>query len=120
LVQGGWVKPSGALRRAGDVGPPITDDICRLFGEHCAKVRQRNFLIGDVDLLIAATPHHHDLTVLARNRRHFQRIPDLRIISTAIPLKKSVAIQFMVLTLVRAGINLGENRMPGLLHNDAP
>ena len=64
---------------------PITDDICRLFGEHRAKLRQRNLLIGDVDLLIAATCLHHNLTLLTTNRRHFQRIPGLRIISTPIP-----------------------------------
>jgi tRNA(fMet)-specific endonuclease VapC len=64
---------------------PITSDVCRLFGEHRAHLRRRNRLIGDMDLLIGATCLHHDLTLLTTNRRHFQRIPGLRIISTPIP-----------------------------------
>jgi predicted nucleic acid-binding protein len=30
-----------------------------------------------MDLLIAATALDHDLTLVTRNRRHFERIPDL-------------------------------------------
>ena len=64
---------------------PITHDIGRLFGEHRARLRQKNQLIGDVDLLIAATCLHHDLTLLTTNRKHFQRIPGLRIVSSPLP-----------------------------------
>lgn len=35
--------------------------------------------IGDMDLLIAATAVHHDLTLVTRNRRHFQLVPGLRL-----------------------------------------
>lgn len=31
----------------------------------------------DPDLLIAATALHHDLTLVTRNRKHFERIPGL-------------------------------------------
>jgi len=34
-------------------------------------------MIGDFDILIAATALHHDLTLVTRNRRHFERIPNL-------------------------------------------
>jgi tRNA(fMet)-specific endonuclease VapC len=61
---------------------PLTDPICRLFGEQRARLRQSNQLIGDVDLLIAATCLNHDLTLLTTNPGHFQRIPGLPIIST--------------------------------------
>src|SRR5437764_691845 len=43
---------------------PITLEICRLFGEYRARLRQSNQLIGDADLLIAATCLYHDLTLL--------------------------------------------------------
>jgi predicted nucleic acid-binding protein len=36
-------------------------------------------LIPDLDCLIAATAVHHHLILLTRNRRHFARIPDLRL-----------------------------------------
>jgi len=35
--------------------------------------------IGDMDLLIAATAIHHELTLLTRNLRHFDMVPCLRI-----------------------------------------
>lgn len=34
---------------------------------------------GDNDLMIAATALRHDLTLVTRNRRHFDRIPGLRL-----------------------------------------
>ena len=36
-------------------------------------------MIGDMDLLIAATAIRHDLTLLTNNRRHFERIPSLAV-----------------------------------------
>ena len=38
------------------------------------QIRQQ---IGDLDILIAATALEHDLTLLTRNLRDFQHIPDL-------------------------------------------
>jgi tRNA(fMet)-specific endonuclease VapC len=61
---------------------PITDAICRHFGEHRARLRRSNQLIGDIDLLIATTCLDHGLTLLTTNPAHFQRIPGLAIIST--------------------------------------
>src|SRR5690349_17506913 len=40
--------------------------------------RQGN-LLADFDLVIAATALHYNLTLLTFNRRHFERIPDLRL-----------------------------------------
>lgn len=37
-------------------------------------------LIPDLDLLIASTALEHALVLLTRNRRHFQRIPQLRLL----------------------------------------
>ena len=36
-------------------------------------------MIADMDILIAATAIAHDLTMLTRNRRHFERVPGLRL-----------------------------------------
>ena len=35
--------------------------------------------VGDMDLLIAATALHHDLTLVTRNLRHFSRVPGLKL-----------------------------------------
>ena len=42
-------------------------------------LRQRGLLIPDNDLWIAATAIEHDLEVVTGNRRHFDRVPGLRI-----------------------------------------
>jgi predicted nucleic acid-binding protein len=47
----------------------------RLRGE----LRRQGQLIPDPDLLIAATALQHDLTIVTRNVRHFQRIPGLKL-----------------------------------------
>ncbi|MBX3068878.1 MAG: type II toxin-antitoxin system VapC family toxin [Thermomicrobiales bacterium] len=44
-----------------------------------STLRQAGQLIPDFDLLIAATSLEHDLTLITRNQRHFNRIPLLRI-----------------------------------------
>jgi len=38
-------------------------------------------LIGDVDLLIGATALSRDLTLMTNNRRHFQIIEGLRLVT---------------------------------------
>ena len=55
--------------------------ICRIFGLVRARLRATGTLIPDMDLLIGATALHHDLTLLSNNRRHFERLSGLRIIS---------------------------------------
>lgn len=55
--------------------------ICRIFGLERARLRAAGALIQDLDLLIGATALHHNLTLLTNNRRHFERLSSLRIIS---------------------------------------
>ena len=55
--------------------------ICRIFGTERARLRATGTLIPDMDLLIGATALHHDLTLLSNNRRHFERLQGLHIIS---------------------------------------
>ena len=63
---------------------PIIDlniPICRIFGMERARLRAAGTLIPDMDLLIGATALRHNLTLLTNNRRHFERLPGLTIIS---------------------------------------
>jgi tRNA(fMet)-specific endonuclease VapC len=57
----------------------VNDSIALLFGEVRSYLRRRGQLIEDFDLLTAATALHYDLTLITFNRRHFDRIPDLRL-----------------------------------------
>jgi tRNA(fMet)-specific endonuclease VapC len=57
----------------------LTDPIMERFGEVRAFLRRRGQLLSDCDLMIAATALDYDLTLLTFNRRHFERIPDLRL-----------------------------------------
>ena len=59
---------------------PVTGTIMETFGilrgGLSRKIRQQ---VGELDLLIAATALAHDLTLLTRNLRDFQLIPDLKL-----------------------------------------
>ena len=59
----------------------IDDEICRVFATERGRLRSAGNLIGDFDLLIGATAIRHDLTLLTNNRRHFERMDGLRIVS---------------------------------------
>lgn len=58
---------------------PLSDPIMELFARVRGDLRRRGLLIPDLDLQIAATALHHDLELLTRNRRHFDRIPGLKL-----------------------------------------
>ena len=60
---------------------PLDDAICRIFARERRRLRAAGNIIGDLDLMIGATALHHGLTLLTNNRRHFQRIEGLDIIS---------------------------------------
>lgn len=55
------------------------EETARIFGRERGRLRSSGQIIGDMDLLIAATALQYDLTLLTNNRRHFERIDDLRI-----------------------------------------
>ncbi len=57
----------------------LNDPIVERFAELRAFLRKHGQLVSDFDLLVGATALHHDLTVLTFNRRHFERIPDLKL-----------------------------------------
>ena len=57
----------------------IDETVCKIFGRQRGRLRAEGLLIGDTDLLIAATALQYHLTLLSNNRRHFERIKGLRI-----------------------------------------
>ena len=57
------------------------DNIAMEFAALRVHLRRQGNLIEDFDLVIAATALVHDLTLLTFNRRHFERVPDLRLYS---------------------------------------
>ncbi len=58
---------------------PITRPVAHRFGIVRGDLRQRGQIIGDPDVLIAATALHHGLILVTQNVRHFQRIPNLQL-----------------------------------------
>ena len=59
----------------------VDDEICRIFAIDRGRLRGAGAIIGDFDIMIGATAKRHRLTLLTNNRRHFERIQDLNIIS---------------------------------------
>ena len=53
--------------------------IVEKFAEVRAGLRHRGEMISDFDILLGATALHYDLTVLTYNKKHFTRIPDIKI-----------------------------------------
>ena len=53
----------------------------QIFAQEKVRLRQSGNLIPDFDLLIGATALRHNLTLLSNNRRHFERISGLSILS---------------------------------------
>jgi predicted nucleic acid-binding protein len=57
----------------------VDEEVCKIFGRERGRLRKVGQLIGDFDLLIAATGMHYGLTVLTNNRQHFERVEGLQI-----------------------------------------
>ncbi|MDA0747268.1 MAG: type II toxin-antitoxin system VapC family toxin [bacterium] len=56
---------------------PLTDEAVTTATEIYADLSKRGELIGDADILIAASAMAHGLGVVTNNERHFQRISGL-------------------------------------------
>jgi len=59
----------------------VDQEACKIFGRERGKLRQQNKMISDFDLLIASTCLHYNLTLLTNNRRHFDMVEGLNILS---------------------------------------
>ncbi len=60
---------------------PIDEATCQIFGRERGRLRRDGRSIGDLDLFIAATCLRHNLTLLSNNRKHFEQVEGLDIIS---------------------------------------
>lgn len=59
----------------------LDEAVCRIFGNERGRLRRQGKAVGDMDLLIASTCLQHSLTLLTNNRRHFEVIDGLEIVS---------------------------------------
>jgi predicted nucleic acid-binding protein len=59
---------------------PISRPVARRYVLIRGSLRRQGRLIAQPDLLIAATAIHHDLTLVTRNLRHYERIPGLKLL----------------------------------------
>ena len=59
---------------------PHAVSTARRFAAVRGSLRATGTLIPDADIWIAATALEHDLTLVTGNRRHFERVPGLRIL----------------------------------------
>ena len=60
---------------------PLDDAACQVFGAERARLREEGNIISDMDILIGATAISNNLTLLTNNRRDFERMVGLTIIS---------------------------------------
>jgi predicted nucleic acid-binding protein len=58
---------------------PLTRTVMKRFARIRGQLRRQGQIIGDPDILIAATALQYDLTLVTRNLRHFGRISELSI-----------------------------------------
>src|SRR5437016_1904972 len=57
---------------------PLTQAIMQQFARIRGELRRKGKIIGDFDILIAATAIQHKITLVTRNIKDYQRIPDLK------------------------------------------
>ena len=58
---------------------PLTEAVVVRAADIYADLHQRGELIGDADILIAATAMVEERSLVTNNRRHFDRVEDLRV-----------------------------------------
>lgn len=60
---------------------PLTGEIVERAADIYGDLYQAGALIGDADILIAATALHHNLELSTNNEAHFRRITGLRVVN---------------------------------------
>ncbi len=53
--------------------------VARVFGQLRAELRQQGLTVADLDLLIGSTALYYDFVLLTNNRRHYEKIPGIRL-----------------------------------------
>lgn len=66
---------------SGVVVVPIDEEVCKLFGKERGRLRKLGRTVGDCDLFIACTALRNGLTLCTNNRRHFEMVENLRLLS---------------------------------------
>jgi len=59
----------------------VDQEVSKVFGKQRGRLRQQKKMISDFDLMIASTCLHYDLTLLSNNRKHYEVVEGLRILS---------------------------------------
>lgn len=59
----------------------FTPDVARAAATLRRHLRKQGQLLGDFDILIAATALHHEAPLVTENVEHFRRVPGLQVIS---------------------------------------
>lgn len=79
-------KPQHNLREIkqmlGDLGIniiPLDEGVLLIYGQTKTKLETKGSRLDEFDLLIASTALSLDLTLVTKNRKHFQRIPQLKL-----------------------------------------
>jgi predicted nucleic acid-binding protein len=62
---------------------PSDNDVCREYGKLKAKLREAGSVVADNDLWIAACALRHSIPLISNNRKHFEKITGLHLISLA-------------------------------------
>jgi tRNA(fMet)-specific endonuclease VapC len=61
----------------------IDEEVCKVFGRGRGRLRQEKKTVSDFDLLIASTCLRWNLSLLTNNRKHFEGVEGLNIVSTS-------------------------------------
>jgi tRNA(fMet)-specific endonuclease VapC len=59
----------------------IEEEVCRIFGDLRGKLRKKSLLIDDFDIVIASTAIYYGVTLCTNNRKHYDRIKGLNVLS---------------------------------------
>ena len=70
---------------------PYDQEVCMKYGEIKAKLEKLGTPLAGNDLWIAACVIRHSLPLISNNRKHFQRVPGLLLISEAIAVQETQA-----------------------------
>jgi tRNA(fMet)-specific endonuclease VapC len=61
----------------------IEEEVCKVFGRERGRLRREGKTVSDFDLLIASTCLRWNLTLLTNNRKHYEAVKGLEIISVS-------------------------------------
>ena len=59
----------------------VDQEVCKVFGRERGRLRQQKKMISDFDPQIASTCLHYNLALLSNNRRHYEMVEGLNILS---------------------------------------